>query len=107
MSVADLLIALIPSSSALAPGRRREARLAGRQLLGPDDRLLAVLPLEHHHLVGDLKAVRVDFEGAVDVVEIQLENGRPDLLPIERPGALDRLEEDLAATVACGGVIGE
>ena len=81
---------------ALAPRRRREPRLAGRQLLGPDDDLLAVLPLERHHPVRDLKAVLVDLEGAEDGVQVHRENGVPDLLALEGAGAPDRFQEHLA-----------
>src|SRR2546427_10063148 len=45
--------------SALIPGRRREARLRRSHVVGPDDDLLTLLPLEGHHPVRDLKAVLV------------------------------------------------
>src|SRR5260370_3153674 len=48
-------------SLSLAPLRSRVAHLAARQLVRPDHHPLAVLPLEHDHLVGDLEAVRLDL----------------------------------------------
>src|SRR6266852_2185514 len=107
MSAADLLIALIPSRSALAPRGRGEARLHRRQLLGPDDDLLAVLPLEHQQLVGDLEAVPVYFEGAKDRVEIHLQDDVPHLLALQGACALDGLQQDLAARITGGRDRGE
>src|SRR3972149_3552227 len=93
-------------SRALTPRGRREARLAGCQLLGPDDRLLAVLPLEEQHLVCDLDPIPIDPECAEDGVAVHLENGVTDLLAIQRPGAPDGLDENLTAAVTVRGVEG-
>src|SRR3989442_15344724 len=47
--------------SALAPGRRGEARLARGQVFRPHDHLAAVLPLRHDHLVADLEPIGMDL----------------------------------------------
>src|ERR1700730_66463 len=44
----------------LTPGRRREAELAAGQIIRPHDDPLAVLPLDHPHLVRRLEPVVVD-----------------------------------------------
>src|SRR6266446_7303653 len=94
-------------SRTLSPRRGREARLAGRQLLGPDDDLLTVLPLEKQHLVGDLNPILVDLEGSEDGVQIQLQDPVPDLRTIQRAGALGSLNEDLTHRVAARRLIRE
>src|SRR5436190_13619640 len=58
---------------ALAPGRRREARLGVAELLRPHDGALAVLPLEHHHLVRRLEAVGVHRVVAERRAHLQLQ----------------------------------
>src|SRR5262245_15222230 len=78
-------------SRALIPRRRRKARLARRELLGPDDRLLAILPLEHDGPVPDLESIPIDPESAVDRVVIHLEKGVAQPLAVQRAGALDGL----------------
>src|SRR6266540_271765 len=88
------------SSRSLTPWRRREARLARGELFRPDDDPLAVLPLEDHHLVRDLQAVRVHLEGAEDGVEVQLQDRVPDLLPVHGAGSLDGFGQHLAYPVA-------
>src|SRR5262245_34407350 len=57
----------------LVPGRGGEARLPVGQLFRPYDHALAVLPLEHRHLVGDLKAVLVHRVIAEGVPRLELE----------------------------------
>src|SRR6266567_8052853 len=61
-----------PCSRALAPRRSREAGLARRQLLGPDEHLLAVLPLKQQRLVRDLDPIPIDPECAEDGVVVHL-----------------------------------
>lgn len=107
MSAAGRVTEWIRSLSTLVPRRRGESRLPWRQLLGPHDHLPAVLPLEQEHLVGDLEAVLVHSEAAVDVVVVKLQNGGPDFVGVEGSRSLHGLEEDLATAVARGGVIGE
>src|SRR5260370_7948526 len=46
-------------SLSLAPLRSRVAHLAPREVVRPHHDPLAVLPLEHGHLVGDLEAARL------------------------------------------------
>src|SRR5207247_6173118 len=96
-----------PCSRALTPRRSRETRLPGRQLLGPDDNLLAVLPLEHQRLVRDLDPIPIDPEPAEDGVAVHLENGVAEFPAVQRPGAPDGLDDNLAAAVPGRGVIGE
>jgi hypothetical protein len=57
--------------------------------------------------VRDLQAVRVDLEGTEDGIEVELQDGFPDLLPIQGAGTPDGLRQDLAARVAGGGLIRE
>src|SRR6266540_1509829 len=87
--------------------RRREARLAGRQLLGPGDQLLAVLPLEQQDTVRDLDPIPIDLEYAEDCTAVDLQNGVTELLALQRSGAPDGLDQDLATAVARRSVVGE
>src|SRR5438128_632884 len=91
----------------LRPARIRKVPSTIRDLLGPDDHLPAVLPLEHQHLVGDLEAVPVDFEGAKDRVQIHLQDGVSHLLALQGAGARDGLQQDLAARIARGRAMRE
>src|SRR3984893_17231853 len=93
-------------SLSLAPLRGRIARLAAGQLVRPDDHPLAVLPLEHGHLVGDLEAVRIDLVVAERGLDLQLEQLLPHLVRVEGARPLDRLAVDQAARVARRRVIG-
>src|SRR5262245_37561630 len=88
------------SSRALTPGRRGKPRLTRSELLGPDDCLLAVLPLNQQILVGDLDAVLVHLEGPEDGMVVHLENRLSDLRAVQRAGPLHGFHQDLAAAVA-------
>src|SRR5438445_5725990 len=91
---------------AAGPGWRREERLALRQLVGPDGDLLLLLPLEGHHLVGHLEAVRVDLVVAEDRARLQLQQLLANLVGLEAVRPLGRLRVDHAAGVASRGVVG-
>src|SRR6267143_4119613 len=91
--------------SALVPGRRREPRLAVRQVVRPDDHLLAVLPLEQDHLVSDLEAVLVDLVVPEHRPRLHREERVTQLVRVERARLLDRLRVERAARVARGRVV--
>ena len=55
-----------------------ETAAGRRQLLGPYDHLLAVLPLEQHHLVGDLEPDLVHLESSVGGMSVEFQDGIPD-----------------------------
>src|SRR2546426_4153613 len=84
---------------AAGPGRRREERLALRQLVGPDGRLLLFLPLEGDHLVRDLEAVRVHLVVAEDRARLELQELVAYLVAVQAVRALDGLGVDHAARV--------
>src|SRR6266436_8119985 len=73
---------------AAGPGWRREERLALRQLVGPDGDLLLLLPLEGHHLVRDLEAVRIDLVVAEDRARLQPQQLLADLVGVQAVRAL-------------------
>src|SRR5258706_12054232 len=107
VSMAGVSMAFTPAGRPLSliPGGRGEARLARGELVRPDGHLLAVLPLEQDHLVGDLEAVRVDLVVAEHRAHLELEELLADLLALQRPRALHGLRVDDAARVARRGVI--
>jgi hypothetical protein len=57
--------------------------------------------------VRDLHAVLVHLEGSEGSVQVELQNGFPDLLRVERARASDRFHQDLASAVAAGRMIDE
>src|SRR3989454_5680284 len=85
--------------SALIPGRRREPRLRRSHLVGPDDDLLTLLPLEGHHPVRDLEAVLVHLVVAEDGAHLELEQLLAHTVRVERARPLDGLGVDEAAGV--------
>src|SRR5216684_6996829 len=93
-------------SLSLAPLRSRVAHLAARQLVRPDHHPLAVLPLEHDHLVGDLEAVRLDLVVAERGLDLHLQELLADTVGVEGARPLDRLPVDQAARVARRRVVG-
>src|SRR5688572_27683689 len=60
-----------PDLRAIIPRRRRKTRPIRSKLFRPHDDLLAILPLEHHHLVRNLEAVRVHLERAVNCIAFE------------------------------------
>src|SRR5262250_1453092 len=94
-----------PSRSALRPGRRREDDLALREVVGPHDDLLLLLPLERDHLVRGLKAVQVDLVVAEHRAHLELEQLLAHLVGLEARRTLDALGIEEAARVAGRGVI--
>src|SRR5882672_1594875 len=90
---------------ALVPGRRRESRLRRREVVRPDGVLLAVLPLEQRHLVGELEPVAVDLVVAEHRARLELQQRLAHLVGVEAAGALDPLGVDDAARVARRRVI--
>src|SRR6266851_1272564 len=92
--------------SALVPGRCREERLAFRQLVGPDDDLLLLLPLEGHHLVRDLKAVLVDLVVPEHRPDPEGQQRVAHLVGVQRPRPFHAFGVDQAAGIAGGRVIG-
>src|SRR3984893_6213023 len=94
-----------PVSLSLAPLRRRIAQLATREVVRPHHHPLAVLPLEHDHLVGDLEAVRLDLVVAERGLDLHLQELLAHLVRVERARPLDRLPVDQAARVAAGRVV--
>src|SRR5258707_233604 len=91
---------------AAGPGWRREERLAQRQLVGPDGDLLLLLPLEGHHLVRNLEAVRLDLVVAERRTHLELQELLANLVGIQAVRALDRLRVDQAPGVAGRRVVG-
>src|SRR5919201_1738843 len=91
--------------SALVPGRRREARLGGGELVRPHRHLLAFTPLEQDHLVRDLESVLIDLVFAEHRAGLELEQRLAHAIGIERAGALDAFRVDDAAGVAGSRVI--
>src|SRR5690348_30536 len=77
-----------------------EPRLAGRQLVGPDDDALALLPLEQDRPVGGLESVLVDRVVAEDRARLERQQRFPHLVGVQRAGLLDALGVDHAAPVA-------
>src|ERR1019366_9886425 len=94
-------------SLTLAPGRRRKARPSRSEFLRPDNYFLSVLPLEQHHFVRDLEAIRIDLEAAEARVVVQLEDGRAHFFAVDGAGALDGLDDHLAPCVTAGGMVGK
>src|SRR5438128_9953468 len=70
--------------SALIPGRRGEPRLRRSHLVGPDDDLLTLLPLEGHHPVRDLEAVLVNSVVTEDGAHLELEQLLAHTLSVQR-----------------------
>src|SRR3989441_10058355 len=91
--------------SALAPGRRGEARLARGQVFRPHDHLAAVLPLRHDHLVADLEPIGIDLVVAEGRAHLKLEQHVAEPVGIERARPAHGLGEDQAASVHRGRVI--
>src|ERR1043165_9900249 len=96
----------VRNRSALVPGRRGEARLGLAELVRPHGDLLLALPLEGHHLVGELEPVLVPLVVAEGGLLLQLQQRLAHLVGVERPGALDALGVDEAAGVAGRRVVG-
>src|SRR6267143_3876138 len=88
------------------PGRRRKLWLALRQLVGPDGHLLLLLPLEGHHPVRHLKAVRLHLVVAERGAHLELQELLANLVGVQAVRALRRLGVDEAAGVAGRGVVG-
>src|SRR6185295_7173631 len=93
-------------SLSLAPLRSRITHLAARQVVRPHDHALAVLPLEHDHLVRDLEAVGLDLVVAERGLDLHLQELLADLVRVEGPRPLHRLPVDQAARVARRRVVG-
>src|SRR5438128_12220811 len=85
--------------SALIPGRRREPRLRRSHLVGPDDDLLTLLPLEGHHSVRALEAVLVHLVVAEDGAHLEFEQLIAHTDAVERASPLDGLGVDETACV--------
>src|SRR5438105_2530407 len=88
-----------PSELPGRPGWCREELLALREVIGPDDHLLLLLPLEDDRLVGDLEAVLVDLVVAEGGLHLQLQELLAHLVRVEASRALDRLGVDVASRV--------
>src|SRR5512136_2711645 len=93
------------ASLSLAPLRGRIPRLAVREVVRPHDHALAVLPLEHDHLVRDLEAVRLDLVVPERGLALHLQELLAYLVGIERSRLLDRLCVEQATRVAGRRVI--
>src|SRR5437016_4090129 len=76
--------------SARGPGRRREDDLPLREVIGPDDHLLFLLPLEDDRLVRELKAVLVDLVIAEGGLHLELQELLANLVGIEVARPLHR-----------------
>src|SRR4051812_10419810 len=87
------------------PGGHREDCLALRELLGPHQDLLSLLPLQERGGVADLDGARVDLEAAVDRIDLELADGRGELLLVYRAHLLQRRLQDLSGRVVRGAVI--
>jgi hypothetical protein len=59
--------------------------------------------LKHQHLVCDLKPIPIDPESAVDCVVANLQDRVAELPAVQRPGAPDGLDENLAAPIPGSG----
>src|SRR5919109_329276 len=84
------------------PRRRwsaRESGLTARELVGPHDDALALLPLEQHHLVGDLEAVLVHLVLAEHRARLQREQRVAHLVGVQRACLLHALGIEHAAGV--------
>src|SRR3989440_5810706 len=81
---------------AAGPGRRREERLALRQLVGPDGDLFLLLPLEGHPLVRNLEAVRLDPVLAARRTHLEPQELLANLVGLPAVRALDRLPGEQA-----------
>src|SRR6266511_2107638 len=92
--------------SALVPRRRREARLGLGEVVRPDRHLLFALPLEGHHLVGGLVAIRVYLVLAEHRLHLELEELLAYLVGVQRARPLHGLGVDDAAGVAGRRVVG-
>src|SRR6266540_2826048 len=89
----------------LVPGGSGEARLAAGELVRPHRHLLAVEPLEHHHLVRDLEAVGVHLVVAEERPRFQLEQLLAHLVRVQAAGAAHAFRIEDAARVAGGRVV--
>src|SRR5262245_17531430 len=89
----------------LAPRRRGVPHLAVGEVVGPDGDLLAVLPLQHRHLVGNLEAVLIHLVVAERRLQLQLQQSLADLVGIEGPRPLHRLRVDETSSITRRGVI--
>src|SRR6266850_5919319 len=85
---------------AAGPGWRREERLALGEIIGPDDDLLLLLPLEGHHLVRELEAVLVDLVVAERRAHLQLQQLLAHLVGVQAARPLHALGIDQAAGIA-------
>src|SRR5215218_8271207 len=68
-----------------APHRCREARLARRYLVGPNDDLFAILPLDRHRFVSGLVAALIYREIAKDRRGLQRQQRCPYFFGIQSP----------------------
>src|SRR5512138_174420 len=93
------------ASLSLAPLRGWIPRLAVREVVGPDDHALAVLPLEHDHLVRDLEAVGLDLVVAERGPGLHLQELLAYLVGVQRSRLPDRVRVEQAARVAGRRVI--
>src|SRR5437667_1692548 len=91
---------------ASGPGRSGEDDLALREVVGPHDDLLFLLPLERDHLVRGLEPVLIDLVVAEHRARLELEELLAHLVGVQAVGALDALGVNQAARVTGGGVVG-
>src|ERR1700674_809955 len=91
---------------ALSPGRSGEDDLALREVVGPHDDLLFLLPLERDHLVRGLEPVLIDLVVAEHRARLELEELLAHLVGVQAARALDALGVGQAAGVPRRGVVG-
>src|SRR5712692_8145154 len=95
-----------PPSLSLSPGRSGEDDLALREVVGPHDDLLFLLPLERDHLVRGLEPVLIDLVIAEHRARLELEELLAHLVGLQAARALDALGVGQAARVPRRRVVG-
>src|SRR5215218_1192257 len=86
-----------------APHRCREARLASGYLVGPNDDLFAILPLDRHRLMSGLIAALIDCEIAKDRLGLERQQRCPHLFGVKSAGLPHGVYQQLAPRICpCG-----
>src|SRR5712692_8673776 len=91
---------------ASGPGRSGEDDLALREVVGPHNDLLFLLPLERDHLVRGLEPVLIDLVIAEHRARLELEELLAHLVGLQAARALDALGVGQAARVPRRPVVG-